>query len=77
MSTFKKPILDLVIEIFNLRQRQMPKTYDKIKVELVIVEQTLAFNSSTNLLEKLRCISKFQTNCMAVLYVIDNSHSDR
>ena len=54
MSTFKKAILDLVIEIFNLRQRQMPKTYDKIKVELVIVEQTLAFNSSTNLLEKLR-----------------------
>ena len=43
-----------------------------------IVEQVLALTSSTNLVrEVIELVSKFQTNCITMFYVIDNSHSDR
>ena len=43
-----------------------------------IVEQVLALTSSTNLVrEVIELVSKFQTNCITMFYVIDNSHLDR
>ena len=41
----------------------------------MIVTQVLAFTWTTNLVREL--VSKFQMNCIAMFYVIDNSNSDR
>ena len=38
----------------------------------LIVKQILAFASDANLVREF--VSKFQTNCMTMFYVIDNSH---
>ena len=38
------------------------------------VEQVLVFALSTNL---VRLVENFQKNCMKMIYVTDNSHSDR
>ena len=40
-----------------------------------IAEQILAFTLSTNLVREVA--SKFQTNCIAISYIIRNTHSDR
>ena len=49
----------------------------KIRFSL-IVEQILAFPSSSCLVRKVKSLPpKFQTNCITMSYVIDNSYSDR
>ena len=45
----------------------------------LIAEQILAFPWSTNLVREVKNLSfsKFQTNCITMSYVIDNSYSDK
>ena len=43
----------------------------------LIVEQILAFASSTNLVREVKTVLKLQTNSITVLYNLDNSHLDR
>ena len=39
------------------QQQQMPKNYDNIKVDFFIVEQILAFASTTNLVREVKSLS--------------------
>ena len=43
----------------------------------LIVEQILAFASSTNMVREVKTVLKLQTNSRTVLYNLDNSHLDR
>ena len=59
-------------------RKQMPKTYDDIKVNFQIDCRTDAgfwFNLQLGLRSQ-EIVSEFQTNCLTMFYVID-SHSDR
>ena len=45
----------------------------------LIVMQIPAVTLKTNLVREVKqsCVSKLQTDCMMMLYFLDNSHSDR
>ena len=43
----------------------------------LIVEQVLAFATSSDAVREEEFLSKFQATCITMFYIIHNSHSDR
>ena len=51
----------------------MRQICNSTEVDIFVIEQILAFNSSPNMIRKVKKLSNFQTNCITMFFIIKYS----